>query len=87
MKVRPLLIEAKNFEGFSFDYFFLIVLDESLFVLKIKLESVLSGGHDSWVQSLRWHPQKMQLLSSSKDKNVIVWEPINSESIWIPKVS
>ena len=54
--------------------------------MQINLESVLSGGHDGWVQSLRWHPQKLQLLSSSMDKNVIIWEPTDSESVWIPKI-
>lgn len=54
--------------------------------MQINLESVLSGGHDGWVQSLRWHPKKLQLLSASMDKNVIIWEPNEYDSIWTPKV-
>lgn len=75
LKVKPLQFEVVG-----------VVEDATKTVFEIKLEAVLSGGHDGWVQSLRWHPHQLQLLSASMDKNIIVWEPSDTESVWTPKI-
>ncbi|KAI1731775.1 elongator complex protein 2 [Ditylenchus destructor] len=60
---------------------------ESQLTLKVTLDSILSG-HDEWVHSLRWHPNALRLISSSMDKNVIIWEPTDNnkqnDSLWHP---
>ncbi|ODV93145.1 hypothetical protein PACTADRAFT_46498 [Pachysolen tannophilus NRRL Y-2460] len=43
-------------------------------------------GHDDWISSLIWHPTKLQLLSSSSDTSVMLWEPDSISGIWISKV-
>lgn len=40
-------------------------------------------GHDDWVTDLRWHPaHKRQLLSSSADTALMVWEMDEDSGIW-----
>lgn len=39
-------------------------------------------GHDDWIQSLNWHEKKLQLLSSSADTSVMLWEPDSISGIW-----
>ncbi|KAI1725282.1 elongator complex protein 2 [Ditylenchus destructor] len=61
---------------------------ECQLTLKVTLDSILSG-HDEWVHSLRWHPNALRLISSSMDKNVIIWEPTDNnkqnDSLWYPQ--
>lgn len=40
-------------------------------------------GHDDWISSLIWHPTKTQLLSSSADTSIMIWEPDTVSGIWI----
>ncbi|XP_012536598.1 probable elongator complex protein 2 [Monomorium pharaonis] len=54
----------------------------------ITLESVLCG-HEGWVYGVHWYPvktdnyQTMKLLSSSIDKTMIIWEPVElMNGIW-----
>lgn len=53
-------------------------------IFSVSLESVLQG-HEGWVSSVHWNRQKPQLLSSSADKTLIIWEP-DSDGIWTEKV-
>lgn len=40
-------------------------------------------GHDDWVSGLQWHPSgKLQLVSSSADTAVMIWEMDNESGIW-----
>lgn len=52
----------------------------------ISLESVLLG-HDGWVFGVHWHLHadgKLQLLSSSIDKTLIIWEM--NDDVWVENV-
>lgn len=57
----------------------------------VNLETVLAG-HEAWVTSVKWHwcqnSSRLNLLSSSMDKTVILWELVssNGESIWNEQV-
>ncbi|XP_063702419.1 elongator complex protein 2 [Culicoides brevitarsis] len=52
----------------------------------VSLESVLQG-HEGWVSSVHWHKngENLQLLSSSADKTLIIWQP-DSDGIWTERV-
>lgn len=39
-------------------------------------------GHDDWVTGLKWHPTKLQLLSSSADTALMIWEMDQDSGIW-----
>lgn len=52
----------------------------------IELDAILSG-HDGWVYSVEWHPNRKEILSSSMDKSFIVWEPSEGgQGVWLEKV-
>uniref|UniRef100_A0A336MNI7 Elongator complex protein 2 n=1 Tax=Culicoides sonorensis TaxID=179676 RepID=A0A336MNI7_CULSO len=55
-------------------------------LFSVSLESVLQG-HEGWVSSVNWHRagNKLQLLSSSADKTLIIWTP-DADGIWTEKV-
>lgn len=59
-------------------------MDNELY--SVSLESVLQG-HEGWVSSVHWNKsgEKLQLLSSSADKTLIVWMPDN-DGIWSERV-
>ncbi|XP_054712715.1 elongator complex protein 2-like [Uloborus diversus] len=73
--------------------------DETIFSSKlghkysILLESVLSG-HENWIYSVKWkhckrgpfNDSKVQILSASMDKTMIIWELDSSSNIWTEKV-
>ncbi|CAR29562.1 ZYRO0G11660p [Zygosaccharomyces rouxii] len=40
-------------------------------------------GHDDWISSLQWHESRMQLLASTADTSLMVWEPDESSGVWI----
>lgn len=40
-------------------------------------------GHDDWVSSLQWHESKLQLLASTADTAVMIWEPDESSGVWV----
>lgn len=43
-------------------------------------------GHEDWVYTARWNPSPngLQLLSTSADNSVAIWEADPSEGIWFP---
>ncbi|KAK5993370.1 Elongator complex protein 2 [Cladobotryum mycophilum] len=46
-------------------------------------------GHEDWIYSARWHSQadgKLQLLSTSADNSLAVWEADPTSGIWISMV-
>lgn len=54
----------------------------------VSLESVLLG-HDGWVYGVHWMRTKdncLQLLSSSIDKTLIIWEMQTDSGVWMEKV-
>lgn len=76
-----------------------IQIEEKLFTVKstetgkplsyaIILESVLLG-HDGWVYSVQWSnaiDNRLQLLSSSIDKTLIIWSMQDDTGVWMEKV-
>lgn len=52
---------------------------------KVSLDSILTG-HEGWVYSANWNPKKPQLLSSSLDKSMIIWELDPGTNLWIEKI-
>lgn len=40
-------------------------------------------GHDDWISSLQWHESRMQLLASTADTSLMIWEPDESSGVWI----
>ena len=40
----------------------------------INFEALIMG-HDDWISSLQWHESKLQLLASTEDTALMVWEP------------
>ncbi|MFH4974324.1 hypothetical protein AB6A40_001033 [Gnathostoma spinigerum] len=58
---------------------------ESAQIMKVSLETILSG-HEESVNSVSWHPTKDQILTASNDKCVIIWEPTeDGDGIWLEK--
>lgn len=60
---------------------------ESIFQRKfdnytVYLESVLLS-HEGWVYSVCWHPNKLQLLSASIDKSMILWSNDEESDLWV----
>lgn len=75
-----------------------IQIEEKLFTVKsdtgktlsyaVTLESVLLG-HDGWVYSVHWSKSadsRLQLLSSSIDKTLIIWALQDDTGVWMEKV-
>ncbi|CAR21423.1 Elongator subunit ELP2 [Lachancea thermotolerans CBS 6340] len=56
-------------------------IDGSLRVA-INFEALIIG-HDDWVSCLKWHSDKLQLLASTADTAVMVWEPDAESGIWV----
>ncbi|KAG0670339.1 Elongator subunit elp2 [Maudiozyma exigua] len=56
-------------------------IDDSLRVC-INFEALIMG-HDDWISSLQWHETRLQLLASTADTSLMVWEPDESSGIWI----
>ncbi|KAL3233046.1 Elongator complex protein 2 [Nakaseomyces bracarensis] len=56
-------------------------VDDSL-KIGINFEALIMG-HDDWVSSLQWHESKMQLLASTADTSLMVWEPDESSGVWV----
>lgn len=52
---------------------------------KVHLESVLAG-HEGWIYSVNWSPTNVQLLSSSLDKTMIIWEYDSQIGLWFERV-
>lgn len=40
-------------------------------------------AHDDWIFSLKWHDTRIQLLATTADTSVIVWEPDEDSGIWV----
>ncbi|CCH62523.1 hypothetical protein TBLA_0H02380 [Henningerozyma blattae CBS 6284] len=52
--------------------------------LKVAINfEALIMGHDDWISSLQWHSKKLQLLASTADTAVMVWEPDEVSGIWV----
>ncbi|XP_066248219.1 elongator complex protein 2 [Euwallacea similis] len=54
-------------------------------LLETSLESVIAG-HEGWVYSVQWNPTKLQLLSASIDKSMIIWEFNIASGLWLEKI-
>ncbi|EFA10370.2 putative elongator complex protein 2-like Protein [Tribolium castaneum] len=52
---------------------------------KVSLDTILTG-HEGWIYSVHWSPKSPQLLSSSLDKSMIIWEFDSSTNLWTEKV-
>ncbi|QLG71015.1 hypothetical protein HG535_0B00530 [Zygotorulaspora mrakii] len=48
----------------------------------INFEALIMG-HDDWISSLKWHQSRLQLLASTADTSLIVWEPDETSGVWI----
>ncbi|CAB4256451.1 similar to Saccharomyces cerevisiae YGR200C ELP2 Subunit of Elongator complex, which is required for modification of wobble nucleosides in tRNA [Maudiozyma barnettii] len=48
----------------------------------INFEALIMG-HDDWISSLQWHETRLQLLASTADTSLMVWEPDESSGIWV----
>lgn len=48
----------------------------------INFEALIMG-HDDWISSLQWHKTKLQLLTSTADTAIMVWEPDEVSGVWI----
>lgn len=48
----------------------------------INFEALIMG-HDDWISSLKWHDSKLQLIASSADTAMMVWQPDETSGIWI----
>lgn len=48
----------------------------------INFEALIMG-HDDWISSLQWHETRLQLLASTADTAVMVWEPDEACGIWV----
>lgn len=52
--------------------------------LKVAINfEALIMGHDDWISSLQWHEKRLQLLASTADTSIMLWEPDESSGIWI----
>ncbi|SCU97410.1 LANO_0E15962g1_1 [Lachancea nothofagi CBS 11611] len=40
-------------------------------------------GHDDWVSCLKWHEDRLQLLASTADTAIMVWEPDEESGVWV----
>lgn len=61
--------------------------DNNSYHFVCSLESVLLG-HDGWVYCVHWNKSEngvLQLLSSSIDKTLIIWQ-LNSDDVWMEKI-
>ncbi|XP_023017207.1 elongator complex protein 2 [Leptinotarsa decemlineata] len=54
-------------------------------IFNVHLESILTG-HEGWVYSVNWNPKSLQLLSSSIDKSMIIWELDTGSDVWQEKL-
>ena len=52
---------------------------------RVYTDSILSG-HEGWIYSVDWNPATPQLLSSSLDKSMIIWELDPDSNLWVEKV-
>ncbi|KAJ9361472.1 hypothetical protein DTO027B9_633 [Paecilomyces variotii] len=52
----------------------------------ITFEALLFG-HEDWIYTVAWNPdpKQMQLVSSSADNSLIIWEPDPVSGVWISK--
>ncbi|CCD24539.1 Elongator subunit ELP2 NDAI_0D02250 [Naumovozyma dairenensis CBS 421] len=48
----------------------------------INFEALIMG-HDDWISSLQWHETRLQLLASTADTALMVWEPDEASGIWV----
>lgn len=39
-------------------------------------------GHDDWISCIQWHDSRLQLLASTADTALMVWEPDETSGIW-----
>uniref|UniRef100_A0A0R3S0Y0 Elongator complex protein 2 n=1 Tax=Elaeophora elaphi TaxID=1147741 RepID=A0A0R3S0Y0_9BILA len=54
--------------------------------VNITLEGVLNA-HEDWICSVEWHCSKLQLLSASNDKTLIIWESSEADDgLWFDSV-
>lgn len=52
-------------------------------LISIRLESVLNSD-EGFLQSIEWHPDRLELLTSAINTNVMRWHYSNTESLWLP---
>lgn len=94
---RPVIRRSILTNGDLFSSSNEIKVEEKLFKTKslkaercyaVALESVLLG-HDGWVYGVKWGKtadNRLQLLSSSIDKTLIIWTMNEDDGVWMEKV-
>ncbi|ODQ67411.1 WD40 repeat-like protein [Nadsonia fulvescens var. elongata DSM 6958] len=50
--------------------------------VSITFEALIMG-HDDWIFDISWHPQKLQLMSSSADTSLMLWNPDEASGVWV----
>ncbi|EFO24139.1 hypothetical protein LOAG_04349 [Loa loa] len=56
------------------------------YTINVTLQGILNA-HEDWIYSVEWHLSKLQLLSASNDKTVIIWEPSETaDGLWFDSV-
>lgn len=58
------------------------------FIMKHGLQVIINFealiiGHDDWISSIQWHETKLQLLASTADTSIIIWEPDEISGVWV----
>ena len=48
----------------------------------INFEALIMG-HDDWISSLQWHETRLQLLASTADTSLMIWEPDEASGVWV----
>ncbi|SCU91415.1 LADA_0F09824g1_1 [Lachancea dasiensis] len=52
--------------------------------LKVAINfEALIVGHDDWISCLQWHKDRLQLMASTADTAVMIWEPDEDSGVWI----
>jgi actin related protein 2/3 complex subunit 1A/1B len=68
--------------------------DKNLYIYSIKKLSDTTSwelvytltGHLQYISAVDWHPQTNRIISSSHDRNILVWNLDSSKNIWNPEL-
>ena len=67
--------------------------DSNLYIYEIKIKTDLSSwkvihtlqGHLQYITAVDWHPESDKIISSSQDRNLLVWNYEESKKEWLPQ--